>query len=227
MAPVCKATARSALKSDFHSLNQWLRMSIKTESDERDRKSASKSINGALMLSVTLLVDWDKVANFPHVCDNAFDPEHHDIKHVLMHVSELMEEADCASLTLLGTDIDPQNIDVGLDLPILIEQTPSAVRALRSAVVRELEILFYEQQPPLALIFRKSGDNVSFRCEPIFDRSEAPARAEEMKRTDAIEMLTELLRVFIRAARLLCPEMTRDCAVFDEWLEEAGVDLTT
>jgi hypothetical protein len=180
-----------------------------------------------VVVSVALQVDWDKIKKFRHSCDDDFDPEIHDVRHVLMHVGELMVDADCASLILPGVGGDTLNINVAIDLPILMEQLPSAIRALRSTVVRELEITFYEQQPPLALVFRKNGDKISTWYEYIFDRSEATAGATDLKRADVLGMLTEILSEFVGVARLLCPEMVENCSAFDEWFEEAGVDLKT
>lgn len=176
------------------------------------------------MFAMDLQVNWDKVNKIHHNCDDDFDPEIHDERHVLVHVGELMADAGCASLNLTGVGADALDIDVAIDLPIFMEQLPSAIRALRSQVVRELEISLYEQQPPLALVFSKDGDEVSLRCEYIFARSEVTAGAKDVNRADVIEMLTEILRVFVDAARLLCPKMLDNCAAFDEWLAEAGVD---
>src|SRR5262245_28053924 len=130
------------------------------------------------MFSMTIRVDREKLDVFRHECDFQYDPDLDDIRSVLAHVGNLLQDSDSVSCEMSACN-KAWPVDAVVDLPILIEQLPEAIRAIDSEAVQGFELEFFEQQPPMVLVFEKRADKLLLRCEDMLSRGTPNSLSDE------------------------------------------------
>jgi hypothetical protein len=103
----------------------------------------------------------------------------------------------------------------GWTLPVVIEQVPAVLAAIRSGASASLG--FYEQGIQRVLSMDPTGDDeVIVECQSMTSWQPRPSTIR-MKRQHLLELLGTFLDEFVERARERCPDLV-ECLWFREWV---------
>ena len=146
-----------------------------------------------------------------------YDHELDNITSVLSDICEALAEEGSVRFLVGGFGQEPWPVDVRTDLPVVIEQVPAVLKAIRSGVSTSLG--FYEQGIERELAIDPSGaTEVIVECQSMTSWQPRPS-AITMKRQDLLALLGAFLGEFVERARQRCPDLV-DHAWFREWVRE-------
>ncbi|GAB3386273.1 hypothetical protein GCM10027432_20290 [Lysobacter fragariae] len=134
----------------------------------------------------------------------AYDPDENDIRSILMDVCRAMERR--SDLVVSGFGQDRWPVDVGTDLPVLLEQLPDALRAVNVGATAEID--FYEQGIERAITFSPTDGRYVATCTSRTIWQPNPA-VEHIDREDLEEMLMAVREVFMHAFAEVAPGLAR------------------
>jgi hypothetical protein len=142
-----------------------------------------------------------------------FDPRYDDIRKLLMDVCEQVEESGRGTFIVSGFGDDSWPVQVATDLPVLLEQLPSAIVAVTQK--SSFTINFYEQGIERILYFRPSGEDYLVECTSFLDWKPAATHVP-IHTKDLTDMLFHLKTEFINfLSRIEMANSIQKC--FSNW----------
>ncbi len=146
-----------------------------------------------------------------------YDLELDNITSVLTDICDALAEEGSVRFLVGGFGQDPWPVDIRTDLPVVIEQVPGVLKAVRSGVSTSLG--FYEQGVQRVLAMHPSGPTeVIVECQSMTSWQPGPS-AIAMKRQDLLTLLGTFLGEFEERARQRCPDLVEH-PWFREWFRE-------
>ena len=135
---------------------------------------------------------------------HAYDPDEDDVRSILIDVCRAIGARGEFVVSGFGQARWP--LDMQTDLPIFLEQLPSALRAINEGGAAEID--FYEQgiERSIALVPAKGG--YVAKCVSRTGWQPSPA-VEELSRDELEEMLLVTRERFMRAFTDMAPELAR------------------
>lgn len=131
-----------------------------------------------------------------------YSDEDDDIRSILRDVCARLGERLTFSVSGFGQVVWP--VDVSTDLPILMEQLPSALNALAEG--RPAQIDFYEQGLERSLTLSVEGDTCLVNCRSWSIWQPDPAQ-ETLELRQLREMLANVLATFLRSMEVALPSV--------------------
>lgn len=150
----------------------------------------------------------------PFFADHDYDPEDDDHRSILCDVCDKLKQQNALFL-VSGFGQDKWPVDVWMDLPVLLEQLPAAIRSIEDGRLAEID--FYEQGTQRCVYFEPVGDVCVATCTSRTDWQPNPA-VEEMDKRHLLGMLKTALDVFMSAFRKINPSLAEHPWI-DRWLE--------
>lgn len=128
----------------------------------------------------------------------------HDFRSLVMHACALLSKTDC-QFHVGGFGQDDWPVDVGYDLPTVIEQLPDLIADIRARAEAELD--FYGQGVERKLVFAPGDDMMEIRCYSGTSWNPNP-EIERTSFTDIELMFMKLADDFVASLELVDPRMT-------------------
>lgn len=143
-----------------------------------------------------------------------YDLELDNITSVLTDICEALAEEASVRFLVGGFGQDPWPVDVRMDLPVVIEQVPAVLAAIRNGAGTSLG--FYEQGIQRVLAMDPTGDDeVIVECQSMTSWQPRPSTIK-MKRQHLLEALGTFLGELVERARQRCPDLVEN-PWFREW----------
>jgi hypothetical protein len=147
-----------------------------------------------------------------------YDGETDDVRSILSDLCEVISDRGVATFLVSGFGDDCWPVDVGVDLPVLLEQLPEAIASVSSGE-SAFELHFYEQGIERFLHFSPLGSTYSVQCTTWTDWTPDPA-TEQVRRADLLAMLLSVRQEFLALVQWLAPGLASH-----PWMRAwAGVD---
>jgi hypothetical protein len=159
---------------------------------------------------------WDR----PSPPARTYDPELDNVLSILSEACEELASEPSIKFRVVGFGQDPWPVDVLTDLPIVIEQVPKAIGALRAGQPFNLD--FVEQGVERWLSGVPTGDRVLLTCRSG-TRWEPSPPTIEIGKSELLAMLRELLRSF-NTLFAACWPWSASHPWIREWLRPAEVE---
>ena len=154
----------------------------------------------------------------PSIQPRVYNECEDDLMAMFIDICEVLADTGAADFRVSGFGQDPWPVDVRTDLPVLLEQLPTAIAA--SAEPTSGFILdFYEQGIERRLVFIPSNQEFTVTCESDTDWRPEPAQ-ENIEVTFLRRQLVTLKNNFLRVVRVMAPEVDAH-KLFREWASEA------
>lgn len=166
----------------------------------------------------TLIVSLPKIGPIaPANEGRRYDQDLDNVTSLLIDICDALAEEASVRFVVSGFGQDPWPVDVRTDLPVVIEQVPAALAAIRNGAGASLG--FYEQGIQRVLAMDPSGyDEVIVECQSMTSWQPQPSTVR-MKRQDILDLLGTFLREFVEGARQRCPDLVEH-AWFREWIRD-------
>lgn len=149
-----------------------------------------------------------------------YDAKLDNITSVLADICEALAEEASVRFLVGGFGQDPWPVDVWADLPVVIEQVPAVIKAVRSGASTNLG--FYEQGVQRVLAMEPSGPTeVIVECQSMTSWQPQPSTIT-MKRQELLVLLGSFLGEFVEHARQRCPDLV-DHTWFREWVRDGSL----
>lgn len=146
-----------------------------------------------------------------------YDPELDNITSVLTDICEVLAEEENVRFLVGGFGQDPWPVDVRTDLPVVVEQVPAVLKAVRTGASTSLG--FYEQGVQRVLAIEPSGPTeVAVECQSMTSWQPQPSTIT-MTHQEVLALLGSFLGKFVEHARQRCPDLV-DHAWFREWARD-------
>ncbi len=140
------------------------------------------------------------VSDFPI---RAYDPNEDDVRSILTDVCRAIGERSEFVVSGFGQERWP--VDVETDLPVFLEQLPSALRAVHEGVSTDID--FYEQGIERAIALEPAGRKYLATCTSR-TRWQPNPTVEEMPVDELGEMLLAAREAFMRTLTDMAPELS-------------------
>lgn len=131
-----------------------------------------------------------------------YDPEEDDVRSILMDVCRILEHKGRFVVSGFGQARWP--VDVGTDLPVLLEQLPDALRAVVDGAGAVID--FYEQGVERVIALTPSNGRYEASCSSQTNWQPNPA-IEYIERENLESMLVAVRDEFMRAFTEVAPEL--------------------
>lgn len=140
----------------------------------------------------------------PELAIRTYDSDEDDVRSILMDVCRAMERRGEFAVSGFGQDRWP--VDVGTDLPVLLEQLPDALRAAGAGAAATID--FYEQGIERSITFDPIGGRYVATCTSRTTWQPNPV-VEHIDREDFEEMLLTVREEFMRAFTKVAPSLVK------------------
>ena len=131
-----------------------------------------------------------------------YDPLIDDIRSILLDICEAISEQGEFIVAGFGQDRWP--VDVGTDLPILLEQLPKVLQAVKAGIATEID--FYEQGIERRIEFSPDGNTYRATCISLTEWQPNPA-TEKVDRIVLAEMLSDVQTKMVNLIQGIAPAL--------------------
>lgn len=131
-----------------------------------------------------------------------YDPDEDDIRSILMDVCQAIGEQSDFVVSGFGQERWP--VDVKTDLPIFLEQLPSALRGVHDGVAADID--FYEQGIERSIALEPADQKYLVTCVSRTHWQPNPT-IEEIPSEDLEEMLLSAREAFMRVLADMAPQL--------------------
>ena len=142
-----------------------------------------------------------------------YQEEVNDIRSIMSDACELLHESDAVQFIVRGFSEVPWAVDVETDLPVVLEQLPEAVRALRGR--EKFSIAFYEQGVERSLNFNCVASQVEIECTSWKSTWKPIPTTLTVEHKDLEELFRGLGEDFYRLVKVACGDLAAH-----PWLRE-------
>ncbi|OGB33215.1 MAG: hypothetical protein A3F78_08610 [Burkholderiales bacterium RIFCSPLOWO2_12_FULL_61_40] len=157
-----------------------------------------------------------RVKGTPDFPSRTYDLNEDDVRSILMDVCRAIGPRGEFVVSGFGQERWP--VDVETDLPVFLEQLPSALRAVSEGVTADLD--FYEQGIERSIVLEPANDKYMATCTSRTDWQPTPV-VEEMLVQELEEMLLAVREEFMLALVSMAPDLARHPWI-RQWLK--GLD---
>ena len=145
-----------------------------------------------------------------------YDADEDDVRSILMDVCRAIGPRSEFIVTGFGQDVWP--VDVETDLPVFLEQLPSALRAVNEGMTADID--FYEQGIERTIVLEPACGRYLATCTSRTSWQPNPM-IEEIASEKLEEMLLVAREAFMRALAEMAPELARHPWIL-QWLRGAA-----
>lgn len=138
----------------------------------------------------------------PDFMIRAYDPNEDDVRSILMDVCRALGAGSEFVVSGFGQERWP--VDVETDLPVFLEQLPSALRAVYQGMTTTID--FYEQGIEREIALEPANRKYLATCTSRTSWQPSPA-VEEMPSEELEEMLLTARETFMRTLTDMAPEL--------------------
>ena len=139
----------------------------------------------------------------PDFLIRAYDPNEDDVRSILMDVCRAI--AARSEFVVSGFGQERWPVDVETDLPVFLEQLPSALRAVYDGMTTDID--FYEQGIERAVALEPVDRKYLATCTSRTRWQPSPT-VEEVPREELEEMLLTAREAFMRTLGDMAPELS-------------------
>lgn len=149
----------------------------------------------------------------PQFQTRTYDPDEDDVRSILMGVCDALGSGSEFAVAGFGQDVWP--VDVRTDLPVFLEQVPTALRAIKEG--KSAEIDFYEQGLERSIAFEPDGDKYMATCRTWSTTWQPNPSIEEISADSLEQMLSAAQGEFLRVLTIMSPSLANHSWI-EDWL---------